>query len=88
MKIHELKTDPDQFQAVVDGVKKAEFRKDDKGFESGDVLHLREYDRTEIASQKYTGREALVEITWIVSGGEYGIPKDYCMMSFNFLLAQ
>ena len=43
MKFHELKAWPDCFQAVVNGQKKFEVRRDDRGFEEGDIVHLREF---------------------------------------------
>ena len=44
MKVHELKTWPDSFEAVILGEKRHEFRMDDgRGFEVGDELCLREF---------------------------------------------
>jgi len=43
MKVHELKSWPDQFEAVKDGDKRFEFRKNDRGFQVGDLLHLRKF---------------------------------------------
>lgn len=42
--IHDLKTDPVYFQRLVDGTKTFEVRKDDRGYQSGDTLVLREWD--------------------------------------------
>lgn len=41
---HVLKTWPEFFRAIVDGKKTFEVRKNDRGFQTGDVLHLREFD--------------------------------------------
>jgi len=65
MTIHELKCWPEGFQAVVDGRKPFEVRKDDRGFEVGDTLHLREYD-PDVGT--YTGRETDVRVTYIYRG--------------------
>lgn len=48
MTTHALKTAPEHFQALMDGTKTAELRKDDRGFAVGDVLLLCEWDRTEL----------------------------------------
>lgn len=49
MQIHELKTDPQVFDAVAEGRKTFEIRKDDRGFAVGDLLMLRK--------TKHTGQE-------------------------------
>ena len=43
-RIHELKTWPQFFDSIVDGTKTFELRKDDRGFEVGDAVLLRECD--------------------------------------------
>jgi hypothetical protein len=63
MKIHELKTWPQFMGPIIDGGKPFELRKDDRGFEPGDVLHLREWNPE---TEKYGPREALVEVTYIM----------------------
>lgn len=42
--IHELKVWPDYFARLADGSKTFEVRKDDRGFQAGDELLLREWD--------------------------------------------
>src|SRR5262245_46655354 len=44
MATHELKSWPSQFQAMWTGRKRAEFRRDDRGYQVGDLLDLREWD--------------------------------------------
>lgn len=78
MSEHNLKTWTRPFQAVLDGNKSFEFRKDDRGFDVGDTLCLREYDP---AIEKYTGRETRVIVTYILKGGIHGLPKEYVVMS-------
>jgi len=77
---HALKTWPTQFQAVVDGVKRFEFRRDDRGFAVGDFLWLREFDPK---AERYTGRAADAVIRWIVRGGSFGVPDGFVCMSIE-----
>lgn len=79
MKTHKLKSWPDSFQAVWLGQKTAEFRKDDRGFEVGDCVLLQEYDSIE---DRYSGREMTIHITHVLSGGHFGIPEGYVILSF------
>jgi hypothetical protein len=79
---HELKTWPKEFHAVVDGVKTAEFRWDDRGFAVGDTLLLCEWDTK---TDKYTGRQECVVVTHLVFGNKFGIPSGYVMMSIRRL---
>ena len=79
---HELKTWNSVFGAITEGLKTAEFRKNDRNFKVDDILLLREYlpDKKE-----YTGREIRTRVTHCVYGGMFGIPKGYCLMSIKLL---
>ena len=59
MKAHSLKTWPGLFKQVVNGSKQFEYRKDDRGFEVGDILLLQEWDPK---TEAYTGNVAQVNI--------------------------
>lgn len=74
---HELKILPEYFEAVVSGEKRFEVRKDDRGYEVGDALLLREIGRS--AEAPYTGREVEVDVLYIYRG-EY-CRSEYCIMS-------
>ena len=81
MKRHELKVDPELFRAIRGGFKTAEIRKDDRGFEVGDILILYPFDRA-------TGRAASPhvihrEVTHKVVGGQFGIEAGYCLLSMR-----
>ena len=77
VKIHDLKTEPDCFEAVVQGRKWFEFRKDDRGFLVGDVLRLKEFSQR----AGYSGRQLDVAVTYILPGPAFGVPLGYVVMS-------
>jgi hypothetical protein len=62
-KVHELKTSPDYFRDVCLGVKKFEVRYNDRGFEVGDRLYLREFEER---TQNYTGRVKHKQVTYLL----------------------
>ncbi|AKG88281.1 DUF3850 domain-containing protein [Listeria monocytogenes] len=59
-KTHELKIAPEYFEAVTEGRKTFEIRKNDRNFEVGDTLVLQEFDNGE-----YTGREYWEDVVYI-----------------------
>ena len=59
--IHELKILPEYFEAVTDGTKRFELRKDDRGFAVGDEIVLKEWKGAE-----YTGRTVKKQISYIL----------------------
>lgn len=64
--IHELKTLPEYFEAVADGSKTFEVRKNDRLFSVGDFLALNEYGKG-----GYTGRCLIVRVTYILNDQKY-----------------
>lgn len=78
MKTHELKTWPVYFDAVWMGDKKFEARLNDRGFNPGDRLILKEYDPE---SNTYSGRHITAYVSYRLPGGRCGIASDYCVMS-------
>ena len=71
MKIHELKTVEPYFRYVSSGVKTFEVRKNDRDFQVGDLLHLREYITKSVGSPFYSGHEVLVKITYILNDKQF-----------------
>lgn len=61
--VHQLKTWPMHFDNVIDGTKTFELRKDDRGFNKGDILILREWARG-----AYSGRWCVATVKHIVRG--------------------
>jgi hypothetical protein len=86
VKYHELKTDPAVFAAVAAGDKTHEIRFNDRDFQIGDVLHLRETVATDEAMcagapLEYTGRHAMREVSHIQEG--YGLVDGWVILSFR-----
>lgn len=82
-KIHLLKIRPEYFQAIWDEKKPFEIRKDDREYQVGDVLNLREWnDETGM----YTSRGLCVRVTYILRDcPEYGLMDGFCIMGIRFL---
>lgn len=79
MKKHELKTLPQYFQAVWNGTKTFELRKDDRDYQRGDILVLREWD-----GEKYTGSALCVKVAYILQDAEkYGLKDGYVIMGIR-----
>jgi hypothetical protein len=73
---HQLKCESEYFQAVRTGIKYFEFRKNDRGFTVGDDLILIETRDGLPTGQELRG----LEVTYILHGGKFGLPKGYCIM--------
>ena len=86
MQTHELKTDPEVFQASWDHRKPYEIRYNDRQFMPGDKLILREivYTGAEMRAGrplKYTGRVILATVTNSLIGPVYGLLPNWCILS-------
>lgn len=80
--MHELKTDPEVFAAVLAGLKTYEIRKDDRGFAVGDILVLHETQHSGVAMAAgaplvFTGRSVRVRLR----GPVYGLVDGWVIMS-------
>ena len=76
---HELKTWPEFFKPLWSGEKTFELRKDDRGFRAGDILHLREWSKTD----GYTGRSLVATATYVLSG--MGLRDNYVVIALSHL---
>jgi len=81
MKIHDLKVWPVHFAALWSRAKTFEVRKNDRDYEVGDILHLREYSERD----GYTGREVMRLVTHILPGGDHGIKSGYVVLSLGLV---
>jgi hypothetical protein len=82
MATHNLKTWPEAFQAVWDGFKTCEVRKNDRDFRVSDSLWLNEWSPD---TGTYTGRALVAVVTHVVPGGRWGLPDDLCVMSVRIV---
>jgi Domain of unknown function (DUF3850) len=78
MTTHKLKTWSEPFQAMRDGRKSFEFRKNDRNFEESDILILQEWN----PDTGYTGRVINAQVVYLIKAG-FGIPEGYCIMSLQ-----
>ena len=80
IRTHELKTHPQAFADVRAGRKRFEIRWDDRDFQVRDRLVLKEWDP---ATQAYTGDQAVRTVTFMLLGGEFGLPIGYVIMGIE-----
>ncbi|MFH1685695.1 MAG: DUF3850 domain-containing protein [Candidatus Micrarchaeota archaeon] len=79
--MHVLKTEHNCWQAIYNGTKTFEYRKNDRDFKIGDTLLLKNY----YPETESTGGEIHCDITYILYGGKFGIPDDYCIMQLKII---
>ena len=79
IKEHELKIMPQYFEAVKEGRKWFELRKNDRDFRYGDILILKEWN-----GERYTGKEIRRRIIGVLKDvPEYGLKDGYCILSME-----
>lgn len=92
MKTHELKCWPEFFHPLTTGAKRFEYRRDDRGFEVGDVLYLREFvpgtvpiidGKLTTIEPRYTGATARRLVTYILRAPKAGVPDGFVVMSLE-----
>ena len=74
---HELRIERPFFEAVKSGEKTFELRQNDRGFQKGDRLLLKEIDDIKIL----TGRGIFVEVTYILNG--WGLLDGFVAMAIK-----
>ena len=92
MSEHRLKIWRGPFDAIVDGRKTFEYRRDDRGFQVGDILELCLWDPVvhcylptgcDVGGHDMDPLHVSVKVTYIVRGPAFGIPDGYCVMSIE-----
>lgn len=76
---HELKTVQPYFEKIWGAEKTFEVRENDRDFQSGDVVRLKEYDPE---TDTYSGREVRVRISYVLSNYE-AIKTGYVVFGFH-----
>lgn len=86
---HTLKCWTPYFDAIARGDKNFEVRRDDRGFQKGDILILEKYDQdkhryvysgTDIMAKPYAIR---CVIKYILTGGQLGVEPGYVVMGIE-----
>lgn len=86
---HELKTDPEVFDAVARGEKTFEIRQDDRGFSVGDTLILRRTKHTGYEMRRlkytleYTGEQEQRTVSHVLRGPIYGLADGWVILSLS-----
>ena len=81
MTTHHLKTWPVYFDAVARGEKTFEGRRDDRGFQNGDIVVLQRTYEDSPWSVEYPKRELTFRIGFVLHGGSFGIADGWCVFS-------
>lgn len=77
--LHKLKISPIYFNDILNNNKNFEVRKDDRPYDVGDNLFLREY----LPTNEHTGKEILAKVLYVYRG-ELCLP-DHCIMAIEVL---
>lgn len=91
--VHTLKCWPAYFDAVGSGDKPFEVRRDDRGFQKGDVLVLQRTraERLTEVDVHWRGHEMVAKhemrfvVTYVLTGGQFGIEPGYVVMGLRRL---
>jgi uncharacterized protein YqfB (UPF0267 family) len=76
--VHELKILPEYYNAVLSGDKTFEIRFNDRNYQVGDTLILREF-----TGDSYTGRETIKEVSYLLQDVLFGLRENYCVMGLK-----
>jgi uncharacterized protein YqfB (UPF0267 family) len=83
MQTHDVKSWPDFFAPVLSGEKSFELRKNDRNYQVGDVLHMREFDDRK---GEYTGRVCTKKITYVLTSSGPGAIPPYWGLSQGYAI--
>jgi uncharacterized protein YqfB (UPF0267 family) len=78
-RVHKLKIWPQFFEAILSGEKTFEVRSNDRDFQQGEFLQLREFDKTK---QSFTGRTLLRRVNYVAKN-LHGVDPNFVVMSIE-----
>lgn len=80
---HELKCWPPYFHAIASRQKNFDVRRDDRGYQKGDTVILKEWVPPSIGKRTgFTGNDEHRKIKYILTGGQFGIEPGYVVLGF------
>jgi YD repeat-containing protein len=92
---HTLKCWPEFYDAIADGRKTFEARRNDRGFQTGDTLRLQRTKEDNMGRHRVdydaNGRvkhEQLARVTYLAHGERFGIMDGFCMMAIERIPAK
>lgn len=86
---HRIKTWPAYWDAVERGEKTFEVRRDDRGYQKGDILVLQRTEENSAHSPVQTDYDGTVvyeirkRVAYILTGGQFGIQPGYVVMALT-----
>lgn len=84
LKVHELKIQQDYYENVFNGRKTFELRKNDRGFQVGDLIQFRVLGKNLFGLDNSILTPQLYVITYILENvPEYGLDKEYCILGIK-----
>lgn len=76
---HNIKCWPPYFGAISRKEKNFDVRRDDRGYQKGDTVVLREWDPKTV---RFTGNDEHRKIKFVLTGGQFGIEPGYVVLGF------
>jgi hypothetical protein len=85
---HKLKTLARYWEAVEAGTKTFEVRKNDRAFQTGDILVLEKMDNEgryyePTVTGGFIAKSIRKKITYLLQGGQFGIEPGYCVLGLG-----
>lgn len=85
--VHRLKTIDRYFDAIASGAKTFEVRKNDRAFQTGDILELVKTTNTGGVIHDHAALCKPImlrkRITYLLQGGQFGIEPQYCVLGLG-----